>query len=106
MSPEEFQRTLARVDAMTQAGHYPAYWCGFRRGLQRAHHGRRFSTNTDHYAWLDFAHDADPFVAQLGRGYRDGLDAVASGRSPVLHGHRATATADGAAAATGLAQKL
>jgi hypothetical protein len=99
MTPDEFQRALARVDAMTLAGHDPAYWCGYKRGLQRAHHGRRFSTNTDHYAWLDFARDVDPVVAELGRGYRDGLDAVASGRASNPDPDAATA-ADGAAAAT------
>lgn len=87
MTPEEFQQALASADAMAQAGREPAYWCGFKRGLQRAHLGRRFSSNTDHYAWLDFSRDVDPFVAQLGRGYRAGLQAVVSGRPLVLDGH-------------------
>jgi hypothetical protein len=89
MSPEKFQQAMARADAMTLAGREPAYWCGYKRGLQRAYLGRRFSTNTDHYAWLDFARDADPFVVQLGRGYRAGLEVVASGQSPMVDGHAA-----------------
>jgi|GEM_PF-4870385 hypothetical protein len=123
MTPDDFQRALASADAMAVAGREPAYWCGFKRGLQRAHLGRRFSSNTDHYAWLDFSRDDDPFVAQLGRGYRAGLQAVVSGRPLVLdgkgqhhhahdghvghhrldghaHGHDVVAAADDAAAAT------
>lgn len=87
MTPDEFERALASADAMALAGREPAYWCGFKRGLQRAHHGRRFSSNTDHYAWLDFTRDGDPFVAQLGRGYRAGMQAVVSGQPLVLDGH-------------------
>ncbi len=87
MTPDEFQQALSSVDAMTLAGREPAYWCGFKRGLQRAHLGRRFTSNTDHYAWLDFARDDDPFVAQLGRGYRAGLQAVVSGQPLALDGH-------------------
>jgi hypothetical protein len=80
MTPDEFQHALACVEAMVLAGGEPAYWCGFKRGLQRAYHGRRFTSNTDHYAWLDFVRDVDAFVAELGRGYRAGLETVASGR--------------------------
>lgn len=123
MTADEFQRALASADTMALAGRAPAYWCGFKRGLQRAHLGRRFTTNTDHYAWLDFARDVDPFVAQLGRGYRAGLQAVASGRPLVLdgadqaherrdpaghdhlHDQAAAAAADDRAAATGADQK-
>jgi hypothetical protein len=70
------------------------YWCGFARGLQRAYFGSRFSKNTDHFAWLDFPRDADRCVAELGRGYRDGLQAVISYR-PRKH---FCAAADSAAA--------
>jgi hypothetical protein len=81
VTPEEFANELQRIESMAFAQNVDAiYWSGFKRGLLRAYHGQRFSSNTDHYAWLDFPHDRDPVVAALGRGYRDGLEAVISGK--------------------------
>ena len=74
MTEEQFEdQLLVAQKKYTESG--SLYWCGFTRGLQRAYLGRRFSKDTDHVAWLDFPRDADPYVAELGRGYRDGLQA-------------------------------
>jgi hypothetical protein len=81
---EEFEEILSRAEA-TYAENAPLYWCGFRRGLRRAFLGQAASSQIDHFAWLDFPRDPDPCVAELGRGYMDGLEAVvAHGRN----GHR------------------
>jgi len=79
MTQEQFEEQL-RIAQKNREESGSLYWCGFTRGLQRAYLGRRFSKNTDHFAWLDFPHDADQCVAELGRGYRDGLQAVISYR--------------------------
>ena len=80
MEKEQFEELLqiARENHKKSAS---LYWCGFARGLQRAFLDR-FSNNTDHFAWLEFPRDSDPCVAELGRGYRDGMEAVISYRPP------------------------
>ena len=82
MDDDTFNALLRKAESAVDCGADALYWCGFSRGLRRAHFGRRFSSNTDHFAWLDFARDTDPCVSELGRGYRDGLEASASGRVP------------------------
>jgi hypothetical protein len=82
MDYEQFKEQLQLAKENYQpAASEQLYWCGFARGLRRAYLGRRFSTDTDHFAWLEFRDDADPCVAELGRGYRDGLAAVVSSRA-------------------------
>lgn len=84
MTQDEFDEILSRAEA-TYAENAPLYWCGFRRGLRRAFLGHAASSQIDHFAWLDFYRDDDACVAELGRGYIDGLEAVVShGRN----GHR------------------
>ena len=84
MTKDEFEDILGRAEA-TYAENAPLYWCGFRRGLRRAFLGHAASTQIDHFAWLDFHSDSDACVAELGRGYLDGLEAVVS------HGRNGTA---------------
>jgi len=74
---DEFEDILQRAEA-TYAENAPLYWCGFRRGLRRAYLGHAASSQIDHFAWLDFFRDGDACVAELGRGYIDGLEAVVS----------------------------
>ena len=85
MTQDEFDEILGRAEA-TYAENAPLYWCGFRRGLRRAFLGHAASSQIDHFAWLDFCRDDDACVAELGRGYLDGLEAVVShgrnGRRP------------------------
>jgi hypothetical protein len=84
VTQDEFDEILRRAET-TYAENAPLYWCGFRRGLRRAFLGQAASSQIDHFAWLDFYRDADPCVAELGRGSIDGLEAVvAHGRN----GHR------------------
>ena len=75
MTQDEFDDILCRAEA-TYAENAPLYWCGFRRGLRRAYLGQAASSQIDHFAWLDFYRDDDACVAELGRGYMDGLEAV------------------------------
>ena len=77
MTRDEFEDILTRAEA-NYAENAPLYWCGFRRGLRRAYLGHAASSQIDHFAWLDFFRDQDPCVAELGRGYIDGLEAVVS----------------------------
>jgi hypothetical protein len=77
---EQFQDRLRVAQGNYEAESEPLYWCGYARGLRRAYLGRRFSTDTDHLAWLEFKEDQDPCGAELGRGYRDGLTAVICAR--------------------------
>ena len=77
MTKDEFEEVLLQAEA-TYAENAPLYWCGFRRGLRRAFLGHAASSQIDHFAWLDFYRDADSCVAELGRGYIDGLEAVVS----------------------------
>ena len=81
MDQEQFEEQLQIAQNNSRSAQQPLYWCGYARGLRRAYLGRRFSSDTDHFAWLEFRKDADPCVAELGRGYRDGLAAVVSGRA-------------------------
>jgi hypothetical protein len=77
MNKVEFDKEL-RIACAKYEETSSLYWCGFVRGLQRAFRGNAFSTSVDHFAWLDFRHDPDACIAELGRGYRDGLDRVVS----------------------------
>lgn len=80
MNQDEFDEELRYAESRLEATPEPFYWSGYKRGLQRAYLGGRFSSTTDHFAWLDLRHDRDALLAELGRGYRDGLEAVVTGR--------------------------
>lgn len=54
------------------------YWRGYRHGLHRLHEGAR--ADDDHKVWLSYVQANDPLAAELGRGYRDGLN----GRAPQI----------------------
>jgi hypothetical protein len=68
MSPEDFECEVRLATTMRDESSDAPYWSGYRRGLMRARFGRRFSTNTDHVAWLEFRNSDDPVIASLGRG--------------------------------------
>ena len=53
------------------------YWRGYVRGLRRLHFGASFCTDAEHDLWLAAADSLDRESAELGRGYRDGLAAIA-----------------------------
>jgi hypothetical protein len=99
MKPEDAQRALEFAEAMVDqfvAVPEPLFWCGYRRGLRRALYGRRFSSNMVHYAWLEFRQESDPVLAELGRGYVAGIEAVVSGKSAGADMHDGTAHASDA----------
>ena len=84
MDHEQFEERLGLAERLYEISEDPdetLYWCGFSRGLRRAYLGRRFSSDTDHFAWLAFREDSDRCVSELGRGYRAGLGVVISGRA-------------------------
>ena len=94
VTQDEFDDILRRAEE-TYAENAPLYWCGFRRGLRRAFLGHAASSQIDHFAWLDFYRDPDPCVAELGRGYVDGLEAVvAHGRNGQRPARSESATAN------------
>ena len=48
--------------------------------MLRARFGTRVSSNANHFAWRAFTEDEDPLLAELGRGYVDGINTVINGR--------------------------
>ena len=80
MNQSEFEEELHYAQSRLVAMPEPFYWSGYKRGLQRGYLGGRFSSTTDHFAWLDLRNDRDPLLAELGRGYQEGLEAVVTGR--------------------------
>ena len=80
MTKEEFDEEL-RLAKRRCADEDSLYWCGYARGLRRAFLGHGASTQIDHFAWLDFLRDEDCRIAELGRGYIDGMEAVVSART-------------------------
>ena len=81
MTKEQFEDEL-RSAGQRYAEDSSLYWCGVCRGLRRAFLGDAASSRIDHFAWLDFVLDPDPCVAELGKGYIDGMEMVLSYRAP------------------------
>ena len=80
MTDEEFEAELQRAVGMMNSRDERLYWCGYKRGLLRARQGRRFSSNTEHFAWLELRACDEPLLAELARGYADALQAVIDGK--------------------------
>ena len=80
MDADDFESELKFATSMQNGAHDALYWSGYRRGLLRARLGSRFSSNSNHFAWRDFKGDDDPIVAELGRGYVDGINTVVNGK--------------------------
>ena len=75
MDEEEFEAELYFAASMREEPDF-LYWAGYRRGLLRARYGTRVSSNDNHFAWRAFKKDDDPILAELGRGYMDGINTV------------------------------
>jgi DNA-binding transcriptional regulator YiaG len=58
----------------------PAYWTGYKDGLQRRFHGDAFGTQQDHERWM--AADGEGELAEQSRGYRDGFLGVVDLQDP------------------------
>ena len=88
MNADDFDLELRFATSMRDGAKDSLYWSGYRRGLLRARFGTRVSSNVNHFAWRAFTEDEDPLLAELGRGYVDGINTVISGRprrSPLRH---------------------
>ena len=61
------------------------YWHGYQRGLRRGFQGELFGTADEHEHWMRLADEgADDAARERGRGYRDGLRAIAAADGGVL----------------------
>jgi len=64
-------------------------WHGYQRGLRRGFQGEMFGTDADHELWLRLADEgADEASRERGRGYRDGLIAIAAADERLTHSAR------------------
>ncbi len=63
----DLQRRLADDSIVAE------WYAGYRRGLQRAHHGDAISTKTEHALFVSLADSFDKHRAALGAGYRAGF---------------------------------
>ena len=79
MDQEEFEAELYFATSMREEPDF-RYWAGYRRGLLRARYGARVSSTDNHFAWRAFKVDDDPIMAELGRGYIDGINTVITGQ--------------------------
>jgi DNA-binding transcriptional regulator YiaG len=60
----------------------PAYWAGYKNGLQRRFHGETFGTRQEHDRWMDAAGAEDEEISEQSRGYRDGYLGVVDLQDP------------------------
>ena len=81
MSEDEFEAELQFATSMREEPD-SLYWGGYRRGLLRARYGKRVCSSDNHSAWRAFKEDDDPLLAELGRGYVDGVNTVITGQQP------------------------
>jgi ribosome-binding protein aMBF1 (putative translation factor) len=59
----------------------PAYWNGYKDGLQRRFHGAAFGTPQEHERWMAAA-EGEGELAEQSRGYRDGYLGVVDLQDP------------------------
>jgi hypothetical protein len=95
MNTDDFDRELQLATSMRDGAKDSLYWCGYRRGLLQARFGRRMFSHDNHFAWRAFKEDDDPLLAELGRGYLDGLNTVINGKPtrPAVQTEPSSATA-------------
>jgi hypothetical protein len=90
MDEIRFLALMKKARNFSHLGGRPDYWHGYQRGLRRGFQGELFGTGDEHERWMRLADEgADNAARERGRGYRDGLSAVAA----------ADAAADGGALA-------
>jgi len=79
MDETRFLALLKKARNFSHLGERPDYWHGYQRGLRRGFQGELFGTRDDHELWMRLADDGvDNAARERGRGYRDGLSAVAA----------------------------
>jgi hypothetical protein len=79
MDEGKFLALLKYARAHSYLGLRIDYWHGYQRGLRRGFQGEMFGSDADHEEWMRLADEgADEASRERGRGYRDGLDAIAA----------------------------
>jgi hypothetical protein len=87
MDETTFLALMKRARNFSHLGGRPEYWHGYQRGLRRGFQGELFGTNDEHKLWMCLADDGvDNAARERGRGYRDGLGAVAAADGGALAG--------------------
>ena len=79
MDDTTFLALMKKARNFSHLGGRPDYWHGYQRGLRRGFQGELFGTNDEHKVWMRLADDGvDKAARERGRGYCDGLRAVAA----------------------------
>jgi hypothetical protein len=79
MDETRFLALMKKARTFSHLGGRPDYWHGYQRGLRRGFQGELFGTDDEHERWIRLADDGiDNASRERGRGYRDGLTAVAT----------------------------
>jgi len=87
MDETTFLALMKKARNFSHLGGRPEYWHGYQRGLRRGFQGELFGTDDEHRLWTRLADDGvDNAARERGRGYRDGLSAVAAADGGELAG--------------------
>ena len=79
MNEIKFLTLMKKARNFSHLGDRVHYWRGYQRGLRRGFQGELFGTDEEHKHWMRLAEEgADNAAREHGRGYRDGLSAVAA----------------------------
>ena len=79
MDETRFLELIKKARDYSYLGERPDYWHGYQRGLRRGFQGKLFGTDDEHERWMRLADDGvDSAARERGRGYRDGLSAIAA----------------------------
>ena len=79
MDEIRFLALMTKARNASRLGSRPDYWHGYQRGLRRGFQGELFGTAEEHERWMRLAVEgANDVARERGRGYRDGLSAVAA----------------------------
>ena len=79
MDENRFLALMTKARNFSRLGGRPDYWHGYQRGLRRGFQGELFGTADEHERWMQLADEgADHATRERGRGYRDGLGAIAA----------------------------
>ena len=79
MDEIRFLMLMTKARDSSRLGGRPDYWHGYQRGLRRGFQGELYGTAEVHERWMRLAEEgADNVARERGRGYRDGLSAIAA----------------------------
>jgi hypothetical protein len=87
MDEIRFLTLMKKARNFSHLGGRPDYWHGYQRGLRRGFQGELFGTDEEHKTWMCLADEGvDNASRERGRGYRDGLSALAAADGGALAG--------------------